>query len=106
MAFQLTKETRLKVCGDQVQALISRPRFRDTVWTDKTLHKYLTEAGLDYTLEEVQALNDEMHSRKVVEDVKEDVVEPAAPPIAAPADAPLLFNAEPVTDPPVDVAPI
>lgn len=67
MAFKLKRAVALKICTDQVEAIITMPRFRDTEWTDVSLKKYLDDIGLDYTLQEVQLINDELHKRGIVE---------------------------------------
>lgn len=71
MAFRVKRAKMLQVCTDQIEAIITMARFRNKVWTDKTLHWELTHIGLDYTLEEVQRMNDELHTRGIVEDVAE-----------------------------------
>ena len=71
MAFRVMKAQMLQVCTDQVEQLITMVRFRNKVWTDKTLHWELTHIGLDYTLDEVRRINDELHTRGIVEDVPE-----------------------------------
>lgn len=71
MSFRLKAKVALKVCADQVEVLIANPAQRTTEWTAESLHKYLLGLGLDYTLEEVQRLNDEMHARGIVEDIPE-----------------------------------
>lgn len=69
MAFRLKGSVVKSICTDQVQAIIKTPRQRYTEWTDESLQAYLAELGLDYTLEEIQIINDELHTRGVVEDV-------------------------------------
>ena len=71
MSFKLKPKVALKVCADQVEALITMPRHRIQEWTPESLHKYLIGIGLDYTLEEVERLNDELHTRGIVEDIPE-----------------------------------
>jgi len=71
MAFRVKKAKMLQLCTDQVESFITMARFRNTVWTDEKLHWELTHIGLDYTLEEVQRMNDELHTRGIVEDVAE-----------------------------------
>ncbi|GAI65890.1 unnamed protein product [marine sediment metagenome] len=61
----------LKVCADQVEALITMPRLRNTEWTAETLHKHLIGVGLDYTLEEVEELYAELSKRGIIEDAVE-----------------------------------
>lgn len=70
MAFRIKRSVALKVCSDQVEVIITRPRFRDKEWTDVTLREYLVkDLGLDYTLEEIQHINDELHDRGIIEDI-------------------------------------
>ncbi len=69
MAFRVTKSVSLKVCTNQVEAVITMPRLRNRIWTDKSLHTCLLEIGLDYTLVEVKLMNDELHTRGIVEDI-------------------------------------
>lgn len=71
MSFRLKRALALKVCADQVQSLIARPLFRNTTWTQESLFHYLEGIGLDYTLQEVGIINDELHNRGIVEDVEE-----------------------------------
>ena len=69
MAFKLKGAVALRECSDQVQEIICMPRHRNTVWTAESLHQHLDRLGLDYTLEEVERINGELHKRGVVEDV-------------------------------------
>lgn len=69
MAFQVKRGIVKTVCTDQVEGIIKRPMLRNEIWTTESLHKYLDDLGLDYTLEEVGIINDELHTREVVEDL-------------------------------------
>ncbi len=69
MAFVVSKTTWLQVEGDRVQAIITVPRFWRRKWDDKSLLKELNDIGLAYTLDEIKVLNDELHTRGIVEDV-------------------------------------
>lgn len=71
MSWRLKRSVALSVSADLVQAIISMPRLRNTVWTTESLKEHLDKLGLDYTLEEVAVLNDEMHTRGIVEDIPE-----------------------------------
>jgi len=68
MPFKLTEKVVTKVCGDQIEAILTSPRFRNKIWTPESLLEHLDYLGLDYTLDEVKKLNDEMHKRGIVED--------------------------------------
>lgn len=98
MPFAVSKAIWLQVEGDRVRDIITSPRYWRRQWTDQSLHAALNEIGLEYTLAEVQALNDEMHKRGVVTDVVTPVPGPAPVPVAAVTPA----ATEPVA-PPADV---
>ena len=70
MPFKVSRAVWLKTEGDRIEALILMPKWWRRSWTDVSLHAALQELGLDYTLREVGALNDEMHKRGVVVDVE------------------------------------
>lgn len=69
MSFRVKRSKVLQVCTDQVADIVLMPQLRNNVWTDESLQVYLAGMGLDYTLEEVQHINDELHTRGIVEDV-------------------------------------
>ncbi len=69
MPFSVTKETWLRVESDRVAAIIVRPSFWHRKWDEKTLLVDLKEIGLDYTLDEVKVLVDELRKRGTVADI-------------------------------------
>lgn len=71
MSFRMKRALALKVCTDQVEKIVVMPRYRNTVWTTGSLHELLLGIGLDYTLQEVSLINEELHNRGVVEDIQE-----------------------------------
>jgi hypothetical protein len=69
MAFRVSRATALRVETDRVEQIILVPRFWRRVWTTESLLEELHGIGLNYTLEELSRINDELHERGVVEDV-------------------------------------
>ncbi len=69
--FSVTHATWLKTEADRLQALILMPKFWNHKWNHKRLQKALDDIGLKYTLEQIAELNDELHTRGIVEDVVE-----------------------------------
>lgn len=69
MAFKVNQATWLKTEGDRVEALIKMPKFWGVKWTHPKLRKALADLGLEYSVGEINLLNDEMHTRGIVEDV-------------------------------------
>lgn len=72
MAFQVSKATWLKTEGDRLAAILVMPKFWGVVWDHDRLQKALAALGLNYTREQILLLNDELHTRGIVEDVKEE----------------------------------
>lgn len=105
MPFRVKQETWLKTEGDRLQSILLMPKYWRKTWTDVTLWSELHNMGLDYTIEEVQLLNDELHKRKVVEDIPESQPALVAElvPVAEPVvDSSLEPEPAPVTEPPPD----
>mgnify|MGYP001559718056 FL=1 len=69
MPFRVSHATWLRVEADRIQSIILMPRHWRRAWTPQSLQEALHDIGLDYSLPDVQALNDELHRRGVVEDV-------------------------------------
>jgi hypothetical protein len=69
MAFVVNKATWLKTEGDRVVGIILMPKFWGVKWTHPKLRKALADIGLEYSADEINLLNDEMHTRGIVEDV-------------------------------------
>jgi hypothetical protein len=69
MAFKVNAATWLKTEGDRVQSIILSPRHWGVKWTHPKLRKALADIGLEYSVDEINLLNDEMHTRGLVEDV-------------------------------------
>ncbi len=59
----------LQVETDRIQAIIETPRYWHRAWTPQSLQAELLETQhLEYSLPQLQAINDELHRRGVVED--------------------------------------
>ncbi len=69
MEYRLKKAVALKICADQVEAIVTRPLLRHKEWSVKKLFLYLTELGLDYTNDEVAILITELGNRGILEAV-------------------------------------
>ena len=69
MAFKVNTATWLKTEGDRLAAILVLPKFWGVKWTHPKLRKALADIGLEYSPEEINLLNDEMHTRGIVEDV-------------------------------------
>ncbi len=80
MAFQVSKTTWLATESARIAAIIVTPRLWRRRWDDKSLLAALQEIGLNYTLAEVQTLNDALHKQGIVEDIG---VTPAPTPIVS-----------------------
>ncbi len=77
MAFRVSGKQWLTTEGDRIQAIILAPRFWRVKWTDKSLRGALRDIGLEYTAEEITLLNDELHTRGIVEDVQDSPTLPS-----------------------------
>lgn len=69
MAFKVNQETWLKTEGDRLAAILVLPKFWGQTWNHPKLRKALADIGLNYSVDEINLLNDEMHTRGIVEDV-------------------------------------
>jgi len=68
MPFKVAPAKWLEKEGDRVEEIILMPKFWHRAWTPDSLKDALNELGLEYSLPEVQELNNELHRRGVVED--------------------------------------
>jgi len=68
MPWKVSNAKWLQVETDRVEAIILMPKYWHRAWTPNSLQQTLTTLGLEYSLEEVEAINDELHKRGVVED--------------------------------------
>ncbi len=80
--FTVTHATWLQTETDRIGEIILTPRLWGRKWTHKRLQRELADIGLEYTIEQIAELNDELHVRVVVEDVKD--TGPAPVPVEAP----------------------
>ena len=69
MAFKVNTATWLKTEGDRLAAILVMPKFWGVKWNHPKLRKALADIGLEYSPDEIDLLNDEMHTRGIVEDV-------------------------------------
>ena len=69
MPFKVTHARWLQVETDRVQAIIEVPKYWHRAWTPQSLKKELENLGLEYSMPQVQEINEELHRRSVVEDV-------------------------------------
>lgn len=72
MTFRVSHATWLATETERVKGLILTPRLWQRRWTDVRLRRELADIGLDYTLEEVQEINDALHTQGVVEDIPDE----------------------------------
>ena len=68
MPWKVSAAKWLQVETDRVEAIVLMPKFWHRAWKPESLQETLKEIGLDYSLPEVQLINDELHARGVVED--------------------------------------
>lgn len=71
MPFKVAHAKWLGVETNRVESIILVPKWWHRAWTDQSLKQMLAELGLDYSMPEIQEINDELHNRGVVEDVAE-----------------------------------
>ena len=69
MAWKVTKAKWLQVETDRVESIVLMPKFWRRVWTPESLQGALKGIGLEYSMPDVQLINDELHTRGVVEDL-------------------------------------
>lgn len=69
MAFKVSHTKWLQVETDRVEAIILMPKFWNRAWTAQSLKDALEELGLDFSLPEIQEINDQLHLRGVVTDL-------------------------------------
>ncbi len=72
--FAVTHATWLRTESDRIEQIILAPRLWGRKWTHKRLQRELADIGLEYTIEQIAELNDELHQRLIVEDVKDEPV--------------------------------
>jgi len=71
MPFKVSRTKWLQVETDRVQSIILMPKFWARAWTPQSLKAALEEIGLTYSLPEIEAINDQLHTRGIVEDIPE-----------------------------------
>lgn len=67
--FKVKHSKWLEIETSRVEALILMPKFWHRDWTPQSLQEALLEIGLEYSLPQVEELNDEMHRQGIVEDI-------------------------------------
>ncbi len=80
--FAVSHKIWLDTESTRITDIILGIKFWGRVWTDKTLTEELNAIGLPYTLEQVQEINDELHTQGIVADVVTPLPVPAPAPIA------------------------
>lgn len=68
MPFKVKHDTWLKTEADRVELLLVMPKFWKRAWTKQSLQKALKDLGLKYSMPEIEEINDELHTRGIVED--------------------------------------
>jgi len=68
MAFKVTDAKWLEVESARVASLILMPKFWHRAWTRQSLKQELDKIGLEYSMPEIELLNDELHKQGIVED--------------------------------------
>lgn len=71
MAFRVAHDTWLKTEADRIEGILLMPKFWRRAWTGQSLKEALSDIGLDYSMPEIQELNEELHRRGIVEDIGE-----------------------------------
>ena len=69
MPFKVAHNTWLRIETDRVEAIILMPKFWKRAWTPQSLKEELAGIGLEYSMPEIEEINDELHRRGVVEDI-------------------------------------
>jgi len=77
--FCVTHATWLATESARLQAIILSPRHWGVKWDHKRLRAALQDSGLAYSLAQIAELNDDLHKRGIVEDIRE--IAPAPEPI-------------------------
>jgi hypothetical protein len=70
MVFRVTPANALAVATDIVQAEVLRIANLRRTWTAEQLIDYFQARGLDITPDQMARINDELHTRGIVEDVR------------------------------------
>ncbi len=78
--FTVTHATWVKTESERIGSLLLMPRLWGRKWNHKKLQRELHDIGLDYTIEQIAEINDELHKAGIVEDVV--IAEPAPEPVA------------------------
>jgi len=68
MPFRVKRAVALKTEADRIQAILLTPSRIRVTWTQESLQAELLRIGLEYSNAEIAALNDELHTRGIVED--------------------------------------
>ncbi len=71
MAFKVIQAKWLETESERVKSIILMPKFWGVKWTHLKLRNALAEIGLNYSLADINLLNDELHKQGIVEDVTE-----------------------------------
>jgi hypothetical protein len=74
--FSVTHATWLKMESTRLEAIILSPKYWGVKWTHKRLRAELHDIGLDYSLKQIAEINDELHTRGIVEDLPEPAPAP------------------------------
>ena len=69
MPWKVTQTKWLQVETDRVESIILMPKFWHRAWTPESLQEALADIGLEYSMPEIELINDELHTRGVVEDL-------------------------------------
>lgn len=69
MAFKVTHASWLKTEVDRIENIILGIKFWHRAWTHQSLKEEMEGIGLSYSMPEILELNDELHTRGIVEDV-------------------------------------
>lgn len=69
MPFKVAHDKWLQMETDRVERFILTPKWWRRAWSADALKTALADIGLDYSMPEIQEINDELHTRGVVEDV-------------------------------------
>jgi hypothetical protein len=91
--FRVTHKTWLTTEADRVGAMMVMPKWWGLKWDHKSLQKALSDIGLNYSIDEIAELNDELHNRGIVEDIELDEITPE--PVTEPVTEPVIIDSRP-----------
>ena len=72
MPFKVKLDRWLETETNRVGDLLLLPKFWNRAWTPQSLKEAISEIGLNYSMTEIEKINDELHNRGIVEDVPEE----------------------------------